>query len=95
MLAVFTSSGVLRFRRIEQDDHCICCPMPGTIGGMAGKASLDLIKRGLGVGKGTLELMVPGFVWRSALLSAATYYYTVYWAGQISSEEGRPWPQCR
>eukprot|EP00803_Ostreobium_quekettii_P005457 evm.model.scf_1373.5 EVM.evm.TU.scf_1373.5 scf_1373:36153-41262(+) len=60
----------------------------GTIGGMAGKASLDLIKRGLGSGNGTLEIMVPGFVWRSALLSAMTYYYLVHWAGQISSEEG-------
>lgn len=60
----------------------------GTIGGMAGKVIIDLIRQGVIKRKSSSELLVPGFVWRSALLCAVLYYYTVHWTGLLTTHEG-------
>lgn len=60
----------------------------GTIAGMAGKAMIDLIRQGVVRKNAPSELLVPGFVWRSACLCTLLYYYLVHWEGIITNAEG-------
>lgn len=49
---------------------------------------IDLIRQSVAGAKVSSELLVPGFVWRSALLCTVLYYYLVHWAALITAQEG-------